>query len=393
MNPLEDPTDAPPVGAAVATPYAIELVGLHKRYGTLTVLENVDLDIEPGEFVVLLGPSGCGKSTILKIIAGLEDATSGEVYIKGRLANYVRPKDRDVSMVFQNYALYPHMTVATNIGFPLKMRGARKDTVAARVAEVGALLELTDQMHKYPEQLSGGQRQRVALGRAIIRDPVAFLMDEPLSNLDALLRVQMRSELLTLHRRVGKTTIYVTHDQVEAMTMADRIVVLRSGKVQQVGATREVYSRPANTFVATFVGSPPMNLFPGHIERQGGATAFAGAVRVELDEAPQLPDGTPVTLGIRPEDIQIRPSTSPDVDGVATIRLIEDVGAEDFVAVDVQNVRCTVRVAGHTSVAEGTEIGLVLDRAAIHLFDADGVRLAMGNDSATGGVAVDARPA
>jgi len=375
MNPINAPTPVETVAEAPDTPFAIELVGLHKRYGALNVLDSVDLDIEPGEFVVLLGPSGCGKSTILKIIAGLEDATGGEVYIKGRLANYIRPKDRDVSMVFQNYALYPHMTVAKNIGFPLKMRGAKGSAVATRVAEIAALLELTEQLEKYPEQLSGGQRQRVALGRAIIRDPVAFLMDEPLSNLDALLRVQMRSELLTLHRRVGKTTVYVTHDQVEAMTMADRIVVLRSGVVQQVGKTREVYSRPANTFVATFVGSPPMNLFSGRIDRQGSKMALAGVVRVDLDGAPPLPDGTQVTLGIRPEDIRIRPSTSPDVDVVATIRLIEDVGAEDFVTVDASGVRCIVRTTDQGMLVEGAEVGLALDRDAFHLFDEDGIRI------------------
>ena len=260
-------TPAPAAAPSAAeTPYAIELVGVTKRYSTVTALSDISLEIEPAEFVVLLGPSGCGKSTILKIIAGLEDATTGEVYINGKLANYVRPKERDVSMVFQNYALYPHMTVETNVGFPLKMRGTKKAEVARRVGEIAELLELSDQLKKYPEQLSGGQRQRVALGRAIIRDPVAFLMDEPLSNLDALLRVQMRSELLKLHRRVGKTTVYVTHDQVEAMTMADRIVVLKAGVIQQVGSTHEVYSRPANTFVATFVGSPQMNLFAGRVE-------------------------------------------------------------------------------------------------------------------------------
>ncbi|MBX3029903.1 MAG: sn-glycerol-3-phosphate ABC transporter ATP-binding protein UgpC [Chloroflexi bacterium] len=353
----------------------MELVGVNKRYGALTVLEHVDLEIEPGEFVVLLGPSGCGKSTILKIIAGLEDASGGEVYIQDRLVNYVRPKDRDVSMVFQNYALYPHMTVAANIGFPLKMRKVARDVVAQRVTEVAALLELGQQLTKYPEQLSGGQRQRVALGRAIIRDPVAFLMDEPLSNLDAILRVQMRSELLQLHRRVGKTTIYVTHDQVEAMTMADRIVVLKDGAVQQIGTTREIYSRPANTFVATFVGSPQMNLLPGHIERRDGSVAFVGVVRIGLDAAPPVEDGTQVTLGIRPEDIRLRSAETPGADAVATVRLVEDVGAEDFVTVDIDGTRCVVRVAGHGSVSEGTTVALEIPRDVLHVFGADGTRM------------------
>jgi ABC-type sugar transport system ATPase subunit len=393
VNPINAAAGAPPPAVSSDNPCAIELVGVTKRYGAITVLEGIDLEIEPGEFVVLLGPSGCGKSTILKIIAGLEDASGGEVYIQGRLANYIRPKDRDVSMVFQNYALYPHMTVAANIGFPLKMRGIAKGTAAERVAEVATLLGLTEHLAKYPEQLSGGQRQRVALGRAIIRDPVAFLMDEPLSNLDAILRVQMRSELLTLHRRVGKTTVYVTHDQVEAMTMADRIVVLQGGVVQQVGTTREIYSRPANTFVATFVGSPQMNLFPGRLERRDGALAFAGVIRIGLDQVVAVPDGSRVTLGIRPEDIRIRPTTAPGVDVVAMVRLVEDVGAEDFVTVAIGDARCTVRVAGHGTVAEGSEIGLEIERGAVHLFDQDGVRIRADPATPSGAAAKVRMPA
>jgi ABC-type sugar transport system ATPase subunit len=375
VNPIETADGARPDAAATDVPYAIELVGVTKRYGAVTVLEGIDLEIEPGEFVVLLGPSGCGKSTILKIIAGLEDATGGEVYIEGRLANYVRPRDRDVSMVFQNYALYPHMTVAANIGFPLKMRGVPKADVARRVAEVAGMLDLDAQLAKYPEQLSGGQRQRVALGRAIIRDPVAFLMDEPLSNLDAILRVQMRSELLTLHRRVGRTTIYVTHDQVEAMTMADRIVVLHGGVIQQVGTTRDIYSRPANTFVATFVGSPQMNLFPGVLNEAGDGTAFDGVLRLPLGTRLPVADRTPVTLGIRPEDIRVCTPDEPGVDAVARVRLVEDVGAEDFATLDLGDARCTIRVPGHGTVTEGTEVGLRVARTALHVFDAQGVRI------------------
>ncbi len=265
-------------------PFAIELLGVTKRYGEAVALQGVDLDIEPGEFLVLLGPSGCGKSTLLKIIAGLEDASEGEIYINGRLANYLPPKERDVAMVFQNYALYPHMTVETNIGFPLAMRRHKKSVVAERVREVATLVGLTDHLKKYPDQLSGGQRQRVALGRAIIREPVAFLMDEPLSNLDALLRVQMRSEVLKLHKRVGRTTIYVTHDQIEAMTMADRIVVIRDGVMQQVGTTSGIYNCPTNTFVALFVGSPPMNLIRGRLTAHAGRwTALDGPITVDLD--------------------------------------------------------------------------------------------------------------
>jgi multiple sugar transport system ATP-binding protein len=347
-----------------------------KRYGTTTALADINLEIEPGEFLVLLGPSGCGKSTILKIVAGLEDATEGEVYINGRLANYVRPKERDVSMVFQNYALYPHMTVETNLGFPLKMRGMKKAEVAAEVSRVATLLELDDQLAKYPEQLSGGQRQRVALGRAIIREPVAFLMDEPLSNLDALLRVQMRSELLKLHRRVGKTTVYVTHDQVEAMTMANRIVVLRLGLVQQVGTTHEVYARPANTFVATFVGSPQMNLYRGTLGSVDGVPVFEGPVRLPLDGRwPSLPAGSAVTLGIRPEDIVLAPAGSAAA-LAGTVDLVEAIGAEDYVSVALaEGPACMVRTSGKIAIAEGDTVHLVFPSAALHLFDAEGVRI------------------
>ena len=366
----------PAVPAGTELPYAIELVGVTKRYGATTALTDINLEIEPGEFLVLLGPSGCGKSTILKIVAGLEDATEGEVYINGKLANYVRPKERDVSMVFQNYALYPHMTVETNFGFPLKMRGVPKAKVAAEVARIGELLELSDQLAKYPEQLSGGQRQRVALGRAIIREPVAFLMDEPLSNLDALLRVQMRSELLQLHRRVGKTTVYVTHDQVEAMTMANRIVVLKLGVIQQVGTTQEVYARPANTFVATFVGSPQMNLFQGTIASIDGKPAFKGPVTVPLDGRWRgLAAGREVTLGVRPEDIVVTSPTEPEtLTGI--VDLVEAIGPENYVSIALGNgVTCMVRTSGKVVIAEGKQVHLRFPPDVLHLFDEAGVRM------------------
>jgi multiple sugar transport system ATP-binding protein len=365
-----------PVGMTASTaalPLAIELVGVSKRYGQVAALQGVDLEIEPGEFLVLLGPSGCGKSTLLKIIAGLEDASDGEVYINGRLANYLRPRDRDVAMVFQNYALYPHMTVETNIGFPLAMRKVPRSQVEARVREVAALLELTDLLKRLPEELSGGQRQRVALGRAIIREPVAFLMDEPLSNLDALLRVQMRTELLKLHRRVGRTTVYVTHDQVEAMTMADRIVVLRNGIVQQVGATKRIYSYPANTFVATFVGSPPMNLFEGVVESVDGGRRFRGPFDQPLDgRAPDLLDG-PATLGIRPEHIRLVGGS--DAGGVAgQVELVEEVGSDSFLSVVVgQAATAIVRVPGDSPVRERDRVWLRLAPEEVRLFDTDGV--------------------
>ncbi len=365
----------PPAPSAGATVPTIELVEISKQFDKTRALRAVSLDIAPGEFLVLLGPSGCGKSTLLKIIAGLEDPTDGEVYINGKLANYLRPKDRDVSMVFQNYALYPHMTVGTNLGFPLKMRKRPPDEVAARVREVAGMLELTQQLERYPDQLSGGQRQRVALGRAIIREPVAFLMDEPLSNLDALLRVQMRTELLRLHRRVGRTTVYVTHDQVEAMTMADRIVVMRDGVIQQVGSTNDLYSRPANRFVATFVGSPPMNLFPGHLtSTEGGRRRFEGALMVDLAGTTVRASGE-ITLGVRPEALHV---VGPEAPGSveATVDLVESVGADVYLSVRIgAEVTAIARVDASSTIVDGQRIHLRADPSAIHLFDAEGNRI------------------
>jgi multiple sugar transport system ATP-binding protein len=353
-------------------PFAIELLGVTKRYGDFVALQGIDLDIAPGELVVLLGPSGCGKSTLLKIIAGLEDASDGEIYINGQMANYLRPKDRDVAMVFQNYALYPHMTVETNIGFPLAMRRQPKSVVAQRVHEVAALVGLTDHLKKYPDQLSGGQRQRVALGRAIIREPVAFLMDEPLSNLDALLRVQMRSELLKLHKRVGRTTIYVTHDQVEAMTMADRIVVLRDGVMQQVGTTSEVYSRPANTFVAIFVGSPPMNLINGRLAKVDGRSRFEGPLTVDLDGMAPLGLSGEVTLGIRPENVEL--AGSGDSNAIpGCVELVEAVGSDSYLSVAIADGHSVmVRVPADTRVREGECLHLRFPPRRVLFFDAEG---------------------
>jgi ABC-type sugar transport system ATPase subunit len=360
-------------------PFAIEIVNLSKRYGEVVALRQVNLEIEPGEFLVLLGPSGCGKSTLLKIIAGLEETSEGEVYINGRLANYLRPRDRDVAMVFQNYALYPHMTVETNIGFPLAMRKVPRREVEAKVRDVAGLLGLTELLKRLPEELSGGQRQRVALGRAIIREPVAFLMDEPLSNLDALLRVQMRTELLKLHRRVGRTTVYVTHDQVEAMTMADRIVVLRDGVIQQVGRPGHVYAQPSNTFVATFVGSPPMNLFRGAVDTTESGRHFRGPVSVALDGlVPATFADGPSTLGIRPEDVQLAASSDPGaVPG--TVELVEAIGADTFLSVNLgPGATAMVRVSAQTRVTEGEQVHLRLAPESLRLFDESGIRVSGG---------------
>ncbi|MFI5262132.1 MAG: ABC transporter ATP-binding protein [Candidatus Limnocylindrales bacterium] len=362
---------------------AIELVAVSKRYGAVVALHEVDLEIGEGEFLVLLGPSGCGKSTLLKLIAGLEDLSDGEVYIGGRLANYLRPGDRDVAMVFQNYALYPHMTVRDNLGFPLKMRKRPKAEVAERVQTAANLLQLTTQLDKYPDEMSGGQRQRVALGRAIVREPLAFLMDEPLSNLDALLRVQMRTELLRLHRRVGRTTVYVTHDQVEAMTMADRVVVMQAGVIQQVGRPADVYRYPANIFVATFVGSPPMNLFQGQLVAVDGGRRFEGPFTLPLAGADWsgAPTGQ-VTLGIRPEEISLGPADDPGGVG-AVIDLVESVGADTYLSAAIApGLIATVRVDAETTVAEGDHLTLHLAPGGLRLFDADGHRVARAGSPA-----------
>ena len=356
--------------------FDIELVEVTKRYDSVTALKSVSLEIEPGEFLVLLGPSGCGKSTILKIIAGLEDATEGDIYIKGKFANYTRPKARDVAMVFQNYALYPHMTVEGNLAFPLKMRGMPKDEVVREVSSVAKLLDITEQLKRYPEQLSGGQRQRVALGRAIIRKPVAYLMDEPLSNLDALLRVGMRSELLKLHRQVGRSIVYVTHDQVEAMTMASRIVVMRSGVIQQIDTPTEIYTRPANTFVATFVGSPPMNLFEGQVGTTNGTPAFNGPVSFPLDGRwRDIASTGNVTLGMRPEDILVVGADDPGaVPG--RVDLVERVGAEQYLSVVLDGgTACMVRASLRVAAREGEPVRLRFPPDATHLFNAEGSRI------------------
>jgi ABC-type sugar transport system ATPase subunit len=360
---------------------AIDLISVSKRFGGATALDRFSLQIRTGEFLVLLGPSGCGKSTLLKIIAGLEDATEGEIYIHGRLANYVPAKARNVAMVFQNYALYPHMTVDGNLRFPLTMRGSPRAAAGSKVGNVARLLGLEQQLARYPEQLSGGQRQRVALGRAIIRDPIVFLMDEPLSNLDALLRVQMRDELLKLHRRLGRTTVYVTHDQVEAMTMADRIVVMNAGAIQQVGSPTGVYDRPANTFVAVFVGSPQMNLYPGRAERDAvGAVFAAGPLSVSLGEfGAGIEAGAEITLGIRPEDVSLSRDVQPGAIPGA-VALIEPVGSDVYLNVALDAGRqCVLRTA-RMPWREGDRVYLTFAPDRVHLFDSAGARLAAGGE-------------
>jgi ABC-type sugar transport system ATPase subunit len=356
--------------------YAIELVEVTKKFGENTVLSDININIHEGEFFVLLGPSGCGKSTMLKIISGLEDATKGEVYIKDRLVNYVVPKERDVAMVFQNYALYPHMTVERNIGYPLKMRRVSKKEIHEKVVEVARLLEIDEFIDKYPEQLSGGQRQRVALGRALIRDPIAFLFDEPLSNLDALLRVQMRDELLKLHRRIKKTTIYVTHDQVEAMTMADRIVVLKDGIMQQIGEPHDVYMKPINLFVATFIGSPQMNIFHGTVSEKGKELIFSGPFRMNFGKRfAYSGKENEVSVGVRPEDIKVGKDAEGDTVAGA-VMLVEPIGSDTLINVEIaQEVSCKIRMSASSTVHEGDHVKLKISPDKIHLFDEDGIRI------------------
>ena len=358
---------------------AIEMVDVCKDYGSVRAVQNVDLAISEGEFVVLLGPSGCGKSTLLKLVAGLEDLSSGEVYIGGRLANYLKPGDRDVAMVFQNYALYPHMTVRKNLGFPLRRQRKAKSFVTDRVDFAAGLLHLKAELDRYPDELSGGQRQRVALGRAIVREPFAFLMDEPLSNLDALLRVQMRTELLRLHRRVGRTTIYVTHDQTEAMTMADRLVVMRDGLVQQVGPPDDVYDRPVNTYVATFVGARSMNLFEGRVVTENGNRRFEGPFSLDLpaDSLPGVADGE-IVLGVRPEDVLVCPDGSPgQLSGV--VELGERIGGDVYLNVRMpEGNTIVVSVDVSDKIREGESLCMQVAQSKLCFFGPDGARLDTG---------------
>ncbi|MEZ4498603.1 MAG: ABC transporter ATP-binding protein [Thermomicrobiales bacterium] len=361
----------------------VEFIQVGKSYGETGAVHNVNLTVEDSEFLVLLGPSGCGKSTLLKMVAGLEDITSGEIRIDGRMVNYVKPGDRNVAMVFQNYALYPHMTVRENIGFPLKMSRVSKSETRQRVESTAAILGLDQLLDRRPEQLSGGQRQRVALARSIIREPAVFLMDEPLSNLDAQLRVQTREELLKLHERLKTTTIYVTHDQIEAMTMGHRIVVMRSGIVQQVGRPQDVYDNPANTFVAAFLGSPRINLHTGKLV--GGAFVGDGfslplSSRLAAVAASAAGEGE-VALGVRPEDIEVHVGAAALADGKvpleAVVSLVEPIGSDLYVRAQTGGTDWMARTEARLPVAPGDAVTLVLDLDHAHLFGSEGRNLAL----------------
>ena len=348
---------------------SVEIRDVFKSFGHTEVIHGVTVEIADGEFVVLVGPSGCGKSTLLRMIAGLEAITDGEIAIAERVVNLVPPKERDVAMVFQNYALYPHMSVYDNMGFSLKLRHATKTVIDERVQRAAEILKLTELLHRYPRQLSGGQRQRVAMGRAIVRDPQVFLFDEPLSNLDAKLRVQMRTEIKELHQRLGTTTVYVTHDQVEAMTMADRIVVMHDGVVEQIGEPLELYDFPDNLFVAGFIGSPAMNFVNGTVKRDGDAgwVETADGARLPFAANQNGADGQPVIYGVRPEHFGFGDA----VDGLASeVIVVEPTGTEiQVMARMADHEICAVFRERHI-LQPGQTIGLYPEADKVHLFDA-----------------------
>jgi len=340
---------------------AIRLEAVEKWFDELQVIKGIDLDIASGEFVVFVGPSGCGKSTLLRMIAGLEETSRGRIVVDGQDVTDQPPSRRGLAMVFQSYALYPHMSVRENMGFSLKTSGASKDETARKVDEAARALRLEELLERRPKALSGGQRQRVAIGRSIVRDPTAFLFDEPLSNLDAALRVEMRYEIAKLHQTLDTTMIYVTHDQVEAMTLADRIVVLQGGWIEQVGSPRELYERPANRFVAQFIGSPKMNVVP--------CVAGDGRYRIEgAEERSGGPEASAVELGIRPEAIELVAPGAGTVDGVVDV--VEYLGADSFLIVDVGSAgKLVVRTGGDARLEPGVRVGLAFDPERVLFFD------------------------
>ena len=354
---------------------SVTIQAVKKNFGETPILHGVDIDIPDGSFTVLVGPSGCGKSTLLRMIAGLEHISGGEVRIGNKRVNDVPPKERDIAMVFQNYALYPHMTVRENMAFSLELAKKDKATVDSKVGRAAEILALGALLDRYPRQLSGGQRQRVAMGRAIVRDPQVFLFDEPLSNLDAKLRVAMRSEIKELHQRLKTTSIYVTHDQIEAMTMGDKIVVMRDGRIEQTGSPLELYDRPANQFVAGFIGSPAMNFLPGTLRRNASGTRVELADGTQLDAPPRTggADGLSVIFGTRPEHL-----TLADTGGIAAkVVVMEPTGMDTFIACRHEGVDLSAVFRERHDFAPGSTIHLLPDLQRAHLFDAGtGQRLA-----------------
>jgi multiple sugar transport system ATP-binding protein len=351
---------------------SLELKEIVKDFDKVRVIHDVDLQVRDGEFVVFVGPSGCGKSTLLRLICGLEQATGGDIFLDGQRVNEVRAADRGLAMVFQSYALYPHMTVFQNMAFGLENQGVAKDAVRQKVGEAAKLLRLEALLERKPTQLSGGQRQRVAIGRAIVREPKIFLFDEPLSNLDAELRVSMRSEITGLHRRLGSTMIYVTHDQVEAMTMADKIVVLRQGRVEQIGSPLDLYNRPDNRFVAGFIGSPQMNFVPVTAE-EGGRVRMAHRSSVALPVAARLQASTPLTLGVRPEHLSLeeRPGS---LDMPIRVSEVEQLGGHCLIygMLPGDATRIVAHCQGQRQTRIGEVVSVYADPASCHLFETEG---------------------
>jgi ABC-type sugar transport system ATPase subunit len=350
----------------------LELRAISKRFNSHAVLHDISLKVADGAFTILLGPSGCGKSTLLRVIAGLEPQTAGEVLIGGRLVDALSPADRDIAMVFQHYALYPHLSVRENLAFGLAMRKTPRNVIEERIAETAQLLDISPLLDRKPKDLSGGQRQRVAMGRAMVRKPKLFLFDEPLSNLDAQLRTNTRIELKKLQQRLGVTMIYVTHDQVEAMTLGDVIVVMERGRIRQADPPHETYLRPADPFVAGFIGTPPMNLWPGTLDRRPGEWIFRRG-GLEVPVPPLRTDlsghtGADVILGVRPEDIRIEPTAEPSVRLDATIDVSEDLGADQILHCSVMDERIIVRVSQHPPIPAGRRLSLSVPQDKWHLF-------------------------
>jgi multiple sugar transport system ATP-binding protein len=351
---------------------SLSLRSLYKRFGEQTVVKDVSVEIADREFLVLVGPSGCGKTTTLRMIAGLEDISSGEIYIRDRLVNNVEPKDRDIAMVFQNYALYPHMNVYDNMAFGLKMRHVAPTEIDRRVKEAAEILGIGGLLQRKPKEMSGGQRQRVALGRAIVRDPAAFLMDEPLSNLDAQLRVQTRTELVKLHKRVETTIVYVTHDQVEAMTMGDRIVVMKDGEIQQIDTPKRLYDAPKNTFVASFIGSPSISFLSCRARRDGERTVLESPnFSLELPAAARAAlDGHAgdLSLGVRPEDVRIVPGAQ-NGSIATTVDVVEPLGPEQILYLLAGDQKLTARAPSELDVRAGEKLNVALNLERVHVFD------------------------
>jgi sn-glycerol 3-phosphate transport system ATP-binding protein len=346
----------------------LELRDVKKTFGKLEVVHGITIGIDKGEFVVIVGPSGCGKSTLLRMVAGLEEITAGEVAIAGRVVNDLEPKDRDIAMVFQNYALYPHMNVFDNMAYGLRMRGMPRAEIEARVRDAARILELEPLLDRKPRQLSGGQRQRVAMGRAIVRHPQVFLFDEPLSNLDAKLRVQMRLELQKLHRRLGVTSLYVTHDQVEAMTLGQRIIVMNAGRAEQIGTPAEIYARPATTFVAGFIGSPPMNLLPATVDGGGASLALDGGA-LTLPRGVSRLAGRKLLFGVRPEHLRLGGDAFE-----MEVEMVESLGADHLVHGRLGREPLVVRAGSEANPEPGSRVRVGFDADAVHWFDPETTR-------------------